>query len=75
MKHNSQITVHLPDEIQQAVQNLANQQNISTSEWVRNLINKELTNIYVQAKNTMLAVECIGDCENLQNATKNEKPL
>lgn len=75
MKHNSQITVHLPDEIQQAVQNLANQQNISTSEWVRTLINKELTNIYVQAKNTMLAVRCIENCENLQKATKNEKPL
>lgn len=75
MKHNSQITVHLPDEIQQAVQNLANQQNISTSEWVRNLINKELTNIYVQAKNTMLAVRCIENCENLRNATENEKPL
>lgn len=75
MKHNSQITVHLPDEIQQAVQNLANQQNISTSEWVRNLINKELANIYVQAKNTMLAVRCIENCENLQNPTKNEKPL
>lgn len=75
MKHNSQITVHLPDEIQQAVQNLANQQNISTSEWVRNLINKELTNIYVRAKNTMLAVRCIENCENLQNAPENEKPL
>ncbi|WP_394260687.1 ribbon-helix-helix protein, CopG family [Moraxella boevrei] len=75
MKHNSQITVHLPDEIQQAVQNLANQQNISTSEWVRNLINKELANIYLQAKNTMLAVRCIENCENLRNATENEKPL
>lgn len=75
MKHNSQITVHLPDEIQQAVQNLANQQNISTSEWVRTLINKELTNIYVQAKNTMLAVRCIENCENFRNATENEKPL
>lgn len=75
MKHNSQITVHLPDEIQQAVQNLANQQNISTSEWVRTLINKELANIYLQAKNTMLAVRCIENCENLQNSTKNEKPL
>lgn len=75
MKHNSQITVHLPDEIQQAVQNLANQQNISTSEWVRTLINKELANIYLQAKNTMLAVRCIENCESLRNATENEKPL
>lgn len=58
-KQSSQITVHLSHEYQQAVQNLAGIENISASEWVRHLIERELKSIHRQAQYTLQAVKCI----------------
>lgn len=63
MKNSSQITVHLPQEYQQAIQNLANMENISASEWVRKLIERELSDIHRQAQYTLQAVACIENRE------------
>lgn len=62
-KNSSQITVHLPHDYQQAIQNLACIENISASEWVRNLIERELRTIYRQAHDMLSAVECIENHE------------
>lgn len=42
MKKTAQITVHLPDEDQQAVLALAFDSGVSASEWVRNLVTAHL---------------------------------
>ncbi len=62
-KQSAQITVHLPHEYQQAIQNLAGIENISASEWVRHLIERELKTIYRQAQYTLQAVQCIENHE------------
>lgn len=62
-KQSSQITVHLSHEYQQSVQNLATMQNISASEWVRNLIERELKSVYLQAQYTLQAVKGIQNDE------------
>ncbi len=63
MKNSSQITVHLPPEYQQAIQNLAGMDNVSASEWVRKLIERELSDIHRQAQYTLQAVACIENRE------------
>lgn len=67
MKKTAQITVHLSDEYRQAVQNLANVSDISASEWVQLLIEKELKSIYLQAQDTLKAVACIENCESFES--------
>lgn len=62
-KLSSQITVHLSYEYQQAVQNLAHIDNISVSEWVRQLIEREVQAIHRQAQYTLEAVKGIENCE------------
>lgn len=62
-KKSSQITVHLPHEYQQAIQNLAGMENISASEWVHNLIERELSAIHRQAQYTLQATACIQNHE------------
>lgn len=66
-KLNAQITVHLSDDYQQAVQNLAGLANVSSSEWVRQLIEKELKAICLQAQDTLKAVACIENCESFES--------
>lgn len=58
-KKSAQITVHLSHEYQQAVQNLANMENLSASEWVCNLIERELRQVYHDAQYKLNAVKCI----------------
>lgn len=67
MKKTAQITVHLSDEYRQAVQNLASVSDISASEWVYLLIEKELKSIYLQAQDTLKAVSCIENCESFES--------
>lgn len=66
-KKSSQITVHLSSEYQQAIQNLACIEDISASEWVHHLIERELKSIYLQAQNTLKAVACIESYQNCES--------
>lgn len=63
-KKSAQITVHLSHEYQQAVQNLANMENLSASEWVCNLIERELRQVYHDAQYKLNAVKCIQNDES-----------
>lgn len=63
-KQSAQITVHLPPDYQQAIQNLASMDNVSASEWVRKLIERELKSIHRQAHDMLSAVACIENDES-----------
>ncbi|WP_410472064.1 hypothetical protein ACGTJS_10790 [Faucicola mancuniensis] len=55
-KKTGQITVHLSDDYELAVKNLAYADDCSPSEWVHQLIEKELKNRYRQAQDTLNAI-------------------
>lgn len=75
MKNSGQIAVHLPPDYAEAVRNLADAEDLSSSEWVRRLINRELKAIYLQAKHTLDAfkhLENDGIFENDKNGANCE---
>lgn len=67
MKKTAQITVHLSDEYHDVVLRLADKDNITKSEWVRELIERELTNRYQQAKDTIAIMKTLENHESYEN--------
>lgn len=70
-KLNDCITCHLPTEYVDVIKNLSLQENISASEWVRNIVKAELDNQCLQLQFKAQAFEKLANYkihENGENA-------
>ncbi len=66
-KLNDCITCHLPSEYVDAIKNLSLQENISASEWVRNIVKAELDNQCLQIQLKAQALGKLANCKSFEN--------
>lgn len=69
---NTCVPCHLTSDSAFAVKNLAFSKNQSASEWLRQLVEKELSRELLQAQATLMALGSIANGENGENAANGE---